>query len=351
MVRELTELSPKTAAFRSSQDVLPAIREACDENHDIATYHEIGKSETGVPICAAVIGAGPATVSLVAGAHSDEPVGPETLRTLILALLANRARFSDLLQEFRFVIIPHVNPDGESRNQTWIRDWPDIESYIRSVFRELPGRDVEFGYPAMRPENKAVSGFLSGFAPISLHASLHGMGFSDGVMLLLGKTWIEKTAGLRKAFSAYAKTLNLRLHDHDRAGEKGFHHIGPGYTTTPAGKAMREHFHAQGDPEMAGLFHDSSMEFVAGLGGAPLCMVTELPLFLIRKEAESRPGIPAAYLEFKSALPEIRSRLATGVSVTELLAPFDLQPLPLEMQIEMQLYAIQLCLNLVTEAA
>ena len=76
-----------------------------------------------------------------------------------------------MFSKFCFVIVPHVNPDGEAKNQTWIRDWPNIKYYLKHAFRELPGRDIEFGYPEMRIENKLVSDFIKKYAPVSMHMS------------------------------------------------------------------------------------------------------------------------------------------------------------------------------------
>ena len=75
---------------------------------------------------------------------------------------------------------------------------------------------------------------------------------------------------------------------------------------------MRAHFHAMGDPVTAARFHDSSMEFVRTLGGDPLCLVTEMPLFLIAQPDPAEPGHPAAYLAFKEVLPQLRLRAARG---------------------------------------
>ena len=69
----------------------------------------------------------------------------------------------------------------------------------------------------------------------------------------------------------------------DRNGEKGFQYIGPGFTTTPEGQAMRAYFKSIGDEQTVSLFRDSSMEFVRKLGGDPLCLVTEIPLFYVVK--------------------------------------------------------------------
>jgi hypothetical protein len=61
---------------------------------------------------------------------------------------------------------------------------------------------------------------------------------------------------------------------------------------------MREHFTEQGDDEMAARFRDSSMELVRSLGGDPLCLVTEIPLFLV-PNPDPQPGHPGAFLALK----------------------------------------------------
>lgn len=337
--------------FRTSSEVRNEIQGICKQNADLARYIEMGRSEGGRLIYGVVLGNGKKTVSLLGGAHSDEPVGPETLRYFITETLKNKADFADLFNEFRFVIVPHINPDGEAENQTWIKQWPDISAYFQHAFRELPGRDVEFGYPTMRIENIAVSELINRYAPISLHFSLHGMGFSDGLMLLIEKHWIDKTEKLRQHFAEHSRELGFGLHDHDRNGEKGFQYIGAGFTSTPEGSAMRKYFNEIDDKSTAKLFHDSSMEFVRKLGGDPLSIVTELPLFLIEKKvAKPEPGVPTAYLAFKEKHPEIKSQLEQGLPIDSILSEFKVRHLELDLLIQIQFFVIQLGLETVREA-
>ena len=105
------------------------------------SLNEIGKSEGGRQILAATLGSGPKRVSLIAGCHSDEPVGPETLRALVSELSGNPAH--RWLSRFTFFIGPHVNPDGEEKNRAWVDRWPDPAAYLQHAFREPPGRDLE----------------------------------------------------------------------------------------------------------------------------------------------------------------------------------------------------------------
>lgn len=345
----LPALVPASPSFRPLDDGLPALQSACDA-HPKASVHEIGTSEQGRPIVGAVLGDGPQVVSLIAGNHADEPVGPETLRMLIEEGLGAEGPLTPWLDRARFVIVPHTNPDGAARNRPWIEAWPALRDYVQHVEREAPGRDLEFGFPDMRVENAAVARFLEAHGPFDLHMSLHGMAASEGAMLLINRPWTFRTQPLRDGFRQAAEEAELRMHDHNRKGEKGFFYIEPGFTTTPRGDAMRTFFRAQGDPAMAQRFHQSSMEFVMGLGGDPLCLVTELPLFLVRND-DPTPGIPDRYLALKEKLPLAKERLARGESIDDLIAPFDIQPLPLRTAMQLQLRALELGLETVIEAA
>lgn len=344
--------SASTTSFRTQSEVYNLVRDACLANRDIASFHELGESEEGRPIFGVVVGSGPRTVSLIAGAHSDEPLGPETLRTFILEGLEQRELLDNLFSAYRFVIVPHINPDGEARNQRWIVQWPSLPAYLAHVFRELPGRDLEFGFPSMRQENRIVAAFLRNHAPFDLHMSLHGMGYSEGAMLLIERTWIDRTQMLRERFAAAAREEGLELHDHDRNGEKGFVYIEPGFTTTPMGEAMRVYFRERGEVEMASRFHDSSMEYVRSLGGDSLCLVTELPLFLLARQRQHRPGIPDTYLRFKDEVPRIKMELNRDPMrlVESYLGDFDIAPLSLPVAVKLQLKTISMGLEALPKA-
>ncbi|OQY27096.1 MAG: hypothetical protein B6244_11645 [Candidatus Cloacimonetes bacterium 4572_55] len=336
--------------FQTSESVRPTIREICGKEKGISEYYQIGESESGRPIDAVRIGTGSRTVSLIAGAHSDEPAGPETLRYLIHLWTAHKEEFASLLDRFCFIIIPHIDPDGEARNRKWTEHFPLLPPFLQHQFREPPGRDVEFGFPEMRPENKAASDFISAYTPISLHLSLHGMGVADGLWLLIDKHWIDKTKELQSDFIRFAAERGYPLHDYDRQGEKGFHYIAPGLSTTPESEAMKHCFLEQDDPETAGKFHKNSMEFVRSFGGDPLCLVTEIPLFLIRKKMESHePGVPTAYLEFKEKLPRIRQALRENKSVEKMINPFRIQPIDLRTAIELQLRIIDFGIKAISD--
>ncbi len=319
---------------------------------DAAIRHSLGYSEQGRPQYAVRFGKGPLNVSLLAGSHSDEPAGPEFLRRLLDGYLSDpdHKAFQALREAFTFHIIPHINPDGEAINWKWVKQWPDLRSYVQDAFREPPGRDLEFGYPDMRVENRLVSSYLRENGPFHLHMSLHGMAFAEGIMLLIERHWIEKTEELRTRFRQLAGEFELSLHDHDRGGEKGFQYIGPGFNTTPEGRAMKQHFEAQDDFETAAKFHLSSMEYIRSLGGNPLCLVTELPLFRIslkEKPENLTPGRPEAYLALKEKLPLLRKRRSEDRSFDDLLEPFNISPLPLSPALAIHLRTLEAALELV----
>lgn len=359
----LSDLDLADARFRTSDEVREPIRHACASNPDLATFHDLGRSRAGRPLYGVTLGSGPRLVTLVAGAHADEPVGPETLRTLVLGVLAERdwlaegGGFADLFERFTFRIVPHVNPDAEARNRPWMEAWPDVQAFLRHRRREPPGSDVEFGFPVMRPENRAASRFLFDFEPIALHMSLHGMAFSEGAMLLIERHCVDRTEALRDGFREAVRDAGLALHDHDRSGEKGFDYIEPGFWTTPEGTTMKEHFRERGDIRTARGFFLSSMEMarIAGYDDVrqahPLCIVTELPLFVIARDYEHEPGVPTAYLAFRDELPEITFRAQRGEDITDVLAAFEVEPLDLATAVRLQLRTIELGLDWVAKQA
>ncbi len=309
-----------------------------------AGVRTIGRSEQGRPVLGAVIGTGRRRATLIGGAHADEPVGPETLRLLVQAAVRREPAIEAVLRRWRLWVVPHVNPDGERANRAWIERWPSATAFLRHALREPPGRDLEFGFPAMRPENAAVTAFLSGAAPVRLHASLHGMAFAEGAALLIERGWATRTAPLRHAFRREAAACGVGLHDEDRRGDKGFHYLGAGFATTPTGAAMRAHFRAAGDPDTAALFHDSSMEQAARTApapAAPLCLVTEAPLFRLAA---------GGYAALRARLPALTMRAQRGLPVAGDLARFGVEPVDPRAAIRLQLRAMELGLAAVRAA-
>lgn len=330
---------------------------------------EIGSSRQGRPLLGYRFGSGPLAVSLLAGSHADEPVGPALLRRLA-GWLHRRPAAAPELAGVSWTLIPHVNPDGEAANAGWTGQRvamvdhggdPDegyeLAAYLRHVVREAPGDDIEWGYPevsdletaealeGLRPENAAVARFLAGHGPYALHASLHGMAFAEGPWFLLEPEWIERTEDLRLTLARLVEAMGYALHDVDRRGEKGFRRIAPGFSTRPDSRAMAAFFIERGEAETAALFNPSSMELVREIGGDPLTLVSEMPLFLVpeapEEGAETTPGPPSpAGTEGRKrffAWAEERLRRVTPETFRFEAARAGVRPMPLRDQMRFQL--------------
>ena len=328
------KVDPSLVAFRNS-DALRAWGNALTG----VTQTEIGISREGHPVFGWVFGSGTERVSIVAGSHADEPVGPMTAQALPV-LLAHY--FPELLSRYRFFVIPQVNPDGAERNRPWFADPPDFAAYVTHAVREQPGDDIEFGFAdeeGARPENRAVVRWLSDQGPFAAHFSLHGMAWAEGAWFLLCAAWAQRAEPLMDALTTLCASEGFPLHDIDRKGQKGFTRLREGIATTPTSTAMRAFFEGASDPAMAALFRPSSMELAASLGGDPLCMVSEMPLFLLTRGASSLDS-PILF-RFRDDLDAARGQGA----VDGLAREYGVQPVPITQQIRYQLGMIVLALR------
>ena len=111
---------------------------------------------------------------------------------------------------------------------------------------------------------------------------------------------------------------------------------------------MSEHFIAAGDPVTASLFRPSSMETVRSLGGDPLTLVSEMPLFILPGVGE-RPGPPDPAAErWKRRLDGWRSELTVGGApdaVSAAAGKHGLVPMPVRDQMTLQWTFIAAGLN------
>lgn len=346
--------------------------------------HPVGLSRLGREILGWRIGHGARSVSLIGGAHADEPVGPMTLARLV-AWLCLLPPDHPLLVRWRWSIVPDINPDGAAVNEGWAsRTAPTIDSrgvedrgyllsaYLLQAVRERPGDDLEFGFPRQgpgrgrevaddpeaRPEARSVAGFLRAGAPFVLHASLHSMGFASGPWFLLDRAWIGRTEELRRRVANRTHSMGYQLYDVDRKGEKGFTRIAEGFCTRPDSESMRQYFLDRHQPEVAALFRPSSMELARSLGGDPLTIVSEMPLFL----AEASPGNGVA----NDAVPlpiDLESRRSFHAWAQEVVreeggAALDrralaagVRPMPIRDQMRLQLHFLDAALATVRDSA
>jgi hypothetical protein len=259
-----------------------------------------------------------------------------------------RAHAPHLLEAFTFRVAPQMNPDGADLNRPWFSSLPDFETYLAGAVRELPGDDIEFGFsesPQARPECRAAIPFLWHHGPVVAHFSLHGMAWAEGMWFLLNAPWASRAEGLMKSLTDLCKSEGLPLMELDRKGEKGFSRIGEGFSTTPSSVAMKEHFLQLGDLEMAARFLPSSMEMAMKTGDEPLCMVSELPLFLL----DVPPSLedPVLY-RFRDALEAARAA-GTPEALAALAATFRLTTMPVAPQVALQFAMIVHALDYVLE--
>ena len=291
-------------------------------------------------------------ISLLGGCHADEPVGPLLLRRLA-AYLSALDTGDPLLTHYQWWIIPHIKPDGEECNRAWHSDADptyDLIAYLTNAMREAPGEDVEFGFPRAesapsddseaRPENRAAaSWWRQAEGPFHLHASLHGMAFGAGPWFLIEREWEGRCEHFKTTCVEETRALGYSLHDVERRGEKGFFRLGKGFCTRPDSRAMTQHFLDAGDPATAALFRPSSMETIRSLGGDPLTLVSEMPLFITPgvgeelgppdpKALEWRKKIAAWRLQLSRARPAERIRACSASGC--------LEPMPVRDQMALQ---------------
>jgi hypothetical protein len=285
----------------------------------------------------------------LAGCHADEPVGPRLLRHLA-AYLSLQPPDDPLLTDYQWWLIPHINPDGEERNRSWQRDGAEayqLTGYLANVIRERPGDDIEFGFPrdaadaAARVENRAAYDWWNqSDGSFVLHASLHGTGFAAGPWFLIEDAWKDRCEILKERCRARVAELGYELHDVERLGEKGFFRLDRGFCTRPDSRFMRQYFIDQSDPDTAGLFRPSSMETIRTLGGDPLTLVSEMPLFITPGVGRVLgPPDPAAE-RWKQRVERWRTRLSeegTDLAVEREAAAQGLRPMPVRDQMELQL--------------
>jgi hypothetical protein len=224
-------------------------------------------------------------VAVIAGAHPDEPVGTSTALHLAEQLQSNPA-LAPLRERITFHAVPMANPDGSQRNHGWFSQWmkgPELGVYLRNVRRDTPDQDVEFGFPrfkgdVVRPENAAIARWFDSLGTLNHYVSLHSMFLGGGALLLVAADDVGQAMPMLENVLEVAKKKGLTLHDKDRFGQKGFSRLAPGLQSAPTASAMREFFEAGGRSDVADNFRASSMQYVQEHNGAPVALVSEIPL-------------------------------------------------------------------------
>ncbi len=309
----------------------------------------IGTSRQGRDIHGFCVGSGAAKISLIGGCHADEPVGPKFLTKLVNYFHAIPPD-DPILSDYQWYIIPHVNPDGRERNNTWWRDdqdQADLIAYLTYQVRELPGDDMEFGFPrhpedpGARVENRTIYTWWTNFATsFDLHASLHSMSFAAGPWYLVEEAWKDTIDFLKAECLRFTGQKGYRPHDIERQGEKGFFRLGKGFCTRPDSRYMRKFFLEQGDEQTASLFFPSSMETMRSFGADCLTIVSEMPLFLL-PDVGIDPGPPDnAALTWQKRIARWQTLLDTPEKILEESQRFGLKAMSITDQMHFQWHFI-----------
>ena len=301
------------------------------------------------PLLAYRFGHGRFLVSLIAGCHADEPVGPRLLNHLV-GYLARLADHSPLLENYQWWIVPHANPDGEEENRHWYAGQDqtmDLVQYLTHFKREVPGDDMEFGFPRneddleARPENRGIlRWWKKAGRPFQLHLSLHGIAFAAGPWFLIEPAWASHCQELKAVCRRAVGEMGYRLHDVDRQGEKGFRRLEEGFCTRPDSQAMAQHFLDLQDESTAGKFRPSSMEAIRALGGDPLTLVTEMPLFILPRVGEILGPPDLEALRWKERIERWKAGINLGQQVDQSIrreaVEHGLRAMPIRDQMQLQ---------------
>lgn len=304
----------------------PYIEDLLATTIQLPAPHFESSGREGRPLAAYRHGSGPFRISLIAGCHADEPAGPRLLRHLV-SFLSQLRESHPLLQEYSWWIVPHANPDGEAANRSWHSEtdaYYSLPRYLRHAVRELPGDDMEYGFPIegqagpLRPENAFIYEFWKKAGqPFHLHASLHSMALSFGPWFLIDPAWAGRSDIIREQCRNRVRELGYPLNDIDRDGEKGFHRISEGFCTRPNAQAMKTYFLERNDPKTAALFHPSSMESIRSFGGDCLTLVSEMPFFIIPNESHSMAWPNPDYQKWQGLAGRWKMELLTGIKKEE----------------------------------
>ena len=238
-------------------------------------------------------------VSIVAGAHPDEPLtasnaistAMETSSPAFSATLSRRATHGCRRQR------------GAKRMVSSWETAADLCRFLHHRMRRLPGADREFAWPGspwngcVLPECIAADQFLHAHGPAIAHLSMHGMSMAQGPWFLLNRVALEDHT-LWQQLRASAADAQLPVHEFKRYGDKGFRRVGlalhhPKWASR--GSSFKEN-----DKQMADNFgYSMTPQPNARDAGhpEPLCGISEWPLLAIPSKHTTLLTPPAAFLK------------------------------------------------------
>lgn len=197
----LNELRERTRRLRERYPALISVR-------------VIGASRKGEPIELVTLGQGRRAALVVAGVHSNEVIGSNTVDCL-MHLLADDARLRERLDHTWHFINP-IEPDGMRLNESWLGRELTPASYFGGFFRPALRRQAEYTFPAQLPslkfdaagpENLAWRTALELMRPdfqFSLHNSEYG-----GAFFATSREFPELEQRLQRIPSAFDVSLSV----------------------------------------------------------------------------------------------------------------------------------------------
>ncbi|MDA3963190.1 MAG: hypothetical protein PF961_20595 [Planctomycetota bacterium] len=317
----------------------PLDSQACAELSAVANAPQvIGHSEQGHAVHGLRVG-DPSLplVSIVAGAHPDEPAGPVAALELLRHWPSN-----PLATQVQLAVVPVIDVDGIIAQRSWLAPWHgaiDLPRYLEHRMRRLPGADREFAWPgapwdphgaSVLPECAAAASFLDSAGPAIAHLSLHGMFTALGPWYLLNRPALADRR-LWAELQHSAADLGLPVHEFHRYGDKGFRRCGRGFCTAPSGPAMRRFFLQAGDPTTARSFGYGSMDAATARARAarrpePLVAISEFPLLQLPETEPNRLSAGKRELETQCANGNYQAAADTFLALGA-------RPLPLATQV------------------
>lgn len=214
--------------YPTPHELALAARALAEEHPGVARVRQVGVSRAGQPLRVLSVGAAGAslrTVLVVAGAHSNEPVGGATALALARRLLHDPAPRSGCAWHFLLC----ADPDGADLHRT--PRPASLLDYHRNFFRP-PGPEQPEWAPSLLPpdrlppETLALTALIDELRPV-LQVSLHA---TD-----LGGSWVQLTRdipGLAEPFGTSAAELRIPV-ENGASDAAGWPSPGPGIFVIP----------------------------------------------------------------------------------------------------------------------
>ncbi|ATM24580.1 hypothetical protein SMD44_p10081 (plasmid) [Streptomyces alboflavus] len=289
----------------------PTWHELRDQLRDFAAAHPdrcrleaVGTSRGGKQMELLTIPGGPLQAVVVAGPHSQEPIGGQT----VLSLAHHLVTHAEPREHTTWHLLSCSDPDGLQLNEGWIAGtWPpSIEAYHRGFYRPATADQPEWTFPApwftgQLPETRVLMTLIDRLRPgllVSLHNSDTG-----GAYYMASRAEPELVGVLAEA--AARNGLPVEAMPSDCIG---WQTPGPGVFVLPEPAPTPEPDAAQADAwRPAGA---SSAHFAARHGG--LGIFPEVPMW--RTKPFSLPAEESAHLleETAGALADVLERLGSA---------------------------------------